>query len=102
VNERDLNKNAVRRLAIRHASYRSSAPGTRRYETKGLAGLWDCSSRLAYCPHETSSEVESPWWAGLPAAYLVWRRRCDGLGRQSATGAGDIALAAGDLIRDAP
>jgi transposase len=74
VNERELDKNAARRLAIiRHArevtgnvaltcryygiSRQVFYVWHRRYEAEGLAGLRDRSRRPLHCPHETSSEV---------------------------------------------
>jgi hypothetical protein len=74
VNERVLDKNAVRRLAIiRHArevtgnvamtcryygiSRQVFYTWLRRYDTEGPAGLRDRSRRPAHCPHEASSEV---------------------------------------------
>ena len=70
MNERQLDKNAARRLAIiRHArevtgnvamtcryygiSRQVFYVWYRRYETEGLAGLRDRSTRPAHCPHET-------------------------------------------------
>jgi len=74
VNERQLDKNAARRLAIiRHArevtgnvaltcryygiSRRVFYVWYRRYEAEGPAGLRDRSTRPAHCPHETPAEV---------------------------------------------
>lgn len=74
MNERQLDKNAARRLAIiRHArevtgnvaltcgyygiSRQVFYVWYRRYEAEGLAGLRDRSTRPLHCPHETSSEV---------------------------------------------
>jgi transposase len=74
VNERQLDKNAARRLAIlRHArevtgnvaltcryygiSRQVFYVWYRRYEAEGLAGLRDRSTRPAHCPHETPAEV---------------------------------------------
>jgi transposase len=74
VNERELDKNAARRLAIiRHArevtgnvamtcryygiSRQVFYTWLRRYEAEGLAGLRDRSKRPAHCPHETPAEV---------------------------------------------
>jgi transposase len=74
VNERQLDKNAARRLAIiRHArevtgnvaltcryygiSRQIFYVWYRRYETEGPAGLRDRSTRPAHCPHETPAEV---------------------------------------------
>ena len=74
MNERALDRNAARRLAIiRHArevtgnvaltcryygiSRQVFYTWYRRYETEGLAGLRDRSKRPAHCPNETPSEV---------------------------------------------
>jgi transposase InsO family protein len=74
VNERELDRNAARRLAIiRHArevtgnvamtcryygiSRQVFYTWYRRYETEGLAGLRDRSKRPLHSPHETPSEV---------------------------------------------
>ena len=74
MNERELDRNAARRLAIiRHArevtgnvaqtcryygiSRQVFYTWYRRYETEGLAGLRDRSERPAHCPHETLPEV---------------------------------------------
>jgi len=74
VNERQLDKNAARRLAIiRHArevtgnvaltcryygiSRQVFYVWCRRYEAEGPAGLRDRSTRPAHCPHETPAEV---------------------------------------------
>jgi helix-turn-helix protein len=74
VNQRELDRNAARRLAIiRHArevtgnvamtcryygiSRQVFYTWYRRYETEGPAGLRDRSTRPAHCPHETPSEV---------------------------------------------
>jgi len=74
VTDRELDKNAARRLAIiRHAREVTGnvAPTCRyygisrqvfyrrlrRYEAEGLAGLRDRLKRPAHCPHETPSEV---------------------------------------------
>jgi transposase InsO family protein len=74
VNERQLDKNAARRLAIiRHArevtgnvaltcryygiSRQVFYVWYRRYEAGGPAGLRDRSTRPAHCPHETPAEV---------------------------------------------
>lgn len=74
MNERQLDKNAARRLAIiRHArevtgnvaltcryygiSRQVFYVWYRRYEAEGLAGLRDRSTRPAHCPHETPVEV---------------------------------------------
>jgi transposase len=74
VNERQLDKNAARRLAIiRHArevtgnvaltcryygiSRQVFYVWYRRYEAEGPAGLRDRSTRPAHCPHETPAEV---------------------------------------------
>ena len=74
MNERELDKNAARRLAIiRHTrevtgnvamtcryygiSRQVFYTWYRRYETEGLAGLRDRSTRPAHCPHETPAEV---------------------------------------------
>ena len=74
MNDRELDKNAARRLAIiRHArEVTGNAAMTcryygisrqvfytwyRRYETEDLAGLRDRSRRPQYCPHETPAEV---------------------------------------------
>ena len=74
MNERELDRNAARRLAIiRHArevtgnvamtcryygiSRQVFYTWYRRYETEGAAGLRDRSRRPLHCPHETPSEV---------------------------------------------
>ena len=74
MNQRELDKNAARRLAIiRHArevtgnvtmtcryygiSRQVFYTWLRRYETEGVAGLRDRSKRPAHSPHETSPEV---------------------------------------------
>ena len=74
VNERQLDKNAARRLAIiRHAREVTGNVALtcryyginrqvlyawyRRAETEGLAGLRDRSTRPAHCPHEPPAEV---------------------------------------------
>ena len=74
MNERQLDRNAARRLAIiRHArevtgnvaltcryhgiSRQVFYTWYRRYETEGLAGLRDRSKRPLHCPNETPSEV---------------------------------------------
>jgi transposase len=74
VTDRELDRNAARRLAIiRHAqevtgnvamtcryygvSRQVFYTWYRRYQTEGLAGLRDRSRRPLHCPHETSSEV---------------------------------------------
>jgi transposase len=74
VNERELGRNAARRLAIiRHArevtgnvamtcryygiSRQVFYTWLRRYDTEGVAGLRDRSKRPAHSPHETNSEV---------------------------------------------
>ena len=74
MNERELDRNAARRLAIiRHArevtgnvamtcryygiSRQVFYTWLRRYDTEGVAGLRDRSKRPAHSPHETSSEV---------------------------------------------
>jgi transposase-like protein len=74
VTDKELDKNAARRLAIiRHAqevtgnvamtcryygiSRQVFYRWLRRYETGGLAGLRDRSKRPAHCPHETPAEV---------------------------------------------
>ena len=75
MNERQLDKNAARRLAIiRHArevtgnvaltcryygiSRQVFYVWYRRYEAEGPAGLRDRSTRPAHCPHETPPK----WW----------------------------------------
>ena len=72
--DKELNKNAARRLAIiRHAqevtgnvaltcryygiSRQVYYRWLRRYEADGLAGLRDRSKRPQHCPHETPAEV---------------------------------------------
>jgi transposase InsO family protein len=74
VNERELTKNAARRLAIlRHAeevtcnvaltcryygiTRQAFYLWRRRYQAEGLTGLRDRSKRPLACPHETSTEV---------------------------------------------
>jgi hypothetical protein len=74
VNQRELDRNAARRLAIiRHArevtgnvaqtcryygiSRQVFYVWYRRYEAEGLTGLRDRSTRPLTCPHETPSEV---------------------------------------------
>jgi len=74
VNERQLDKNAARRLAIiRHArevtgnvamtcryygiTRQAFYLWRRRYETGGLEALRDRSRRPQFCPHETSTEI---------------------------------------------
>jgi transposase InsO family protein len=74
VTDKELDKNAARRLAIiRHArevtgnvamtcryygiSRQIFYTWYRRYETEGLAGLRDRSRRPQHCPHETPAEV---------------------------------------------
>jgi transposase InsO family protein len=74
VNERELDKNAARRLAIiRHArevtgnvamtcrhygiSRQVFYTWLRRYDAEGPAGLRDRSTRPAHCPHQTPAEV---------------------------------------------
>ena len=74
MNQRELDRNAARRLAIiRHArevtgnvamtcrhygiSRQVFYTWLRRYETEGPAGLRDRSTRPAHCPHETPAEV---------------------------------------------
>ncbi len=74
MNERQLDENAARRLAIiRHArevtgnvaltcryygiSRQVFYVWYRRYEAEGPAGLRDRSTRPAHCPHETPAEV---------------------------------------------
>jgi transposase len=74
VTDKELDKNAARRLAIiRHAqevtgnvamtcryygiSRQVFYTWYRRYQTEGLAGLRDRSRRPLHCPHETPAEV---------------------------------------------
>ena len=74
MNERELDRNAARRLAIiRHAqevtgnvaltcryygiSRQVFYRWPRRYQAEGVAGLRDRSRRPLHCPHETPAEV---------------------------------------------
>jgi transposase len=47
----------------------------RRYETEGLAGLRDRSTRPAHCPHETPAEVVAKV-ESMQARPSVSMRRC--------------------------